>query len=64
MVILLAVVLQSVLGPRFVDVKKVPGAVMPSQAPGGDYPLGTDSQGCDMLAVMVVAIPQTPGGLG
>jgi len=60
LVILLAVVLVSVLGPQFVDVKKaLVGAVMPSQAPGGDYPLGTDSQGRDMLAVMVVAIPQT-----
>lgn len=59
-VILGLVVLVSILGPLFVDVDKaLVGEVPPSLAPSAEYPLGTDSQGRDMLAVMVVAIPQT-----
>lgn len=59
-VILGVVVLASMLGPLFVDVDKaLVGEVPPSLAPTAEYPLGTDSQGRDMLAVMVVAIPQT-----
>lgn len=60
LLILLLVVLISVLGPLFVDVdKSLVGAVPPSLPPNADFVLGTDSQGRDMLAVMVVAIPQT-----
>jgi peptide/nickel transport system ATP-binding protein len=58
--ILLAVLLFGLLGPYFVDVDRaLVGEVPPSQSPTIDYPLGTDSQGRDVLAVMVVAIPQT-----
>jgi peptide/nickel transport system ATP-binding protein len=58
--ILAAVVTGSLLGPLFVDVSKAQvGSVPPSLAPEAGYPLGTDSQGRDMLAVMVVATPQT-----
>ena len=58
--ILMSVVLASLLGPLFVDIdKSLVGEVPPSLAPTAEYPLGTDSQGRDMLAVMVVAIPQT-----
>ncbi len=50
----------SVLAPLVVDVSKAQvGAVPPSLPPESAYPLGTDSQGRDMLAVMVVATPQT-----
>lgn len=60
LIILAGVLLFSLLGPRFVDVQRaLVGEVEPSKPPGGDYLLGTDSQGRDMLAVMVVAIPQT-----
>jgi peptide/nickel transport system permease protein len=59
-VILAAVVVLGVLGPFFVDVDQaLVGEVPPSQPPSSEYLLGTDSQGRDMLAVMVVAIPQT-----
>ncbi|HXF64080.1 MAG TPA: dipeptide/oligopeptide/nickel ABC transporter permease/ATP-binding protein [Caldilineaceae bacterium] len=58
--VLAAVVAGSALGPLFVDTSKSQvGAVPPSLAPTAEYPLGTDSQGRDMLAVMVVATPQT-----
>ena len=60
LLILAALALASVLGPYFVDVAKSQvGAVPPSLPPESMYPLGTDSQGRDMLAVMVVATPQT-----
>lgn len=60
LVILAIVLLIGLLGPYFVDVGNAQvGEVTPSQAPTRDYLLGTDSQGRDMLAVMVVAIPQT-----
>jgi len=58
--ILGAVVAFSMAGPAFVDVDKaLVGAVQPSQPPSSEFLLGTDSQGRDMLAVMVVATPQT-----
>jgi peptide/nickel transport system ATP-binding protein len=58
--ILTAVVLGSIVGPLVVDVDKAEvGAVPPSLSPTVEYPLGTDSQGRDMLAVMVIATPQT-----
>lgn len=60
LLILGCVVAFSVGGPLFVDVEKaLVGAVPPSQSPSPEFPLGTDSQGRDMLAVMVVATPQT-----
>ncbi len=60
LIILGCVVLFSVAGPLFVDVDlALVGAVQPSQSPSSEFPLGTDSQGRDMLAVMVVATPQT-----
>ncbi|MEZ4677661.1 MAG: ABC transporter permease subunit [Caldilineaceae bacterium] len=60
LLILAAVLLFSVGGPYFVDVDlALVGAVQPSQPPSSEFLLGTDSQGRDMLAVMVVATPQT-----
>jgi len=58
--ILTIVVLVSLLGPLFVDMDlaKV-GEVPPSKPPSAEYLLGTDSQGRDMLAVLISAIPQT-----
>ncbi len=58
--ILTLVALLSIFGPVFVDVEKaLVGEVPPSLSPTAEYPLGTDSQGRDVLAVMVVATPQT-----
>jgi oligopeptide/dipeptide ABC transporter ATP-binding protein len=60
LVILLAVVLFGLLGPLFVDVETaLVASTPPSLAPTAEFPLGTDSQGRNMLAVMVVAVPQT-----
>jgi len=60
LVILAGVVILSLCGPLLVDVDKaLVGAVKPSQRPSNEFLLGTDSQGRDMLAVMVVAVPQT-----
>jgi len=59
-VILGLVVLISVLGPFFVDLDLAQvGEAPPSQPPSTEHLLGTDSQGRDMMAVLVVAIPQT-----
>lgn len=60
LLILAGVVIASLGGPFFVDVDKaLVGEVPPSQPPSSEFPLGTDSQGRDMLSVMVVAVPQT-----
>jgi peptide/nickel transport system ATP-binding protein len=60
LVILAAVMLFGLLGPFFVDVGNARvGEAPPSRAPNSEFLLGTDSQGRDMLAVMVVAVPQT-----
>jgi peptide/nickel transport system permease protein len=54
------VVCLALLGPRFVNARLAAvGAVKPSQAPSAQYLLGTDSQGRDMLTIMVLATPQT-----
>lgn len=59
-VILGSVILVSVVGPFFVDMGLAEVAeVPPSLPPSAEYILGTDSQGRDMVAVMVSAIPQT-----
>lgn len=50
----------SIIGPLFVDETLAQvGSVRPRQPPGGDFPLGTDAQGRDMLALMVHATPNT-----
>jgi peptide/nickel transport system permease protein len=59
-VMLSLVVLLAVAGPLFVNTKLANvGAVKPSQPPSAQYLLGTDSQGRDMLTVMVLGTPQT-----
>ena len=59
-IILLAIILFGVLGPYFYDTElaKV-GAVIPSQPPSREHPLGTDVQGSDVLAVLILGTPQT-----
>ncbi len=52
--------LLALAGPRFVNPRLAAvGAVRPSQPPSAQYLLGTDSQGRDMLTVMILATPQT-----
>ncbi len=58
--ILLSVALLSVIGPFVADETLAQvGAVRPRQPPGGDFPLGTDAQGRDMLALLIHATPAT-----
>ncbi len=50
----------SILGPLFVDVTNAePLSVSPEKPPSLTYPFGTDSQGRDLLAVMVAGTPLT-----
>ena len=50
----------SLLGPFFVDVSNAdPLSVAPQKPPSLTYPFGTDSQGRDLLAVMVAGTPLT-----
>jgi peptide/nickel transport system permease protein len=50
----------SIVGPLFVDVTNAePLSVSPEKPPSLAYPFGTDSQGRDLLAVMVAGTPLT-----
>ena len=58
--ILLFVVLFSLIGSFLVDARKANvGAVPPRRPPSAAYVLGTDSQGRDMLATLVLGTPKT-----
>ena len=60
LVLLLILLLFSVLGRFFVDVSNAdPLSVSPEKPPSWVYPFGTDSQGRDLLAVMVAGTPLT-----
>ena len=60
LVILSVVLLISVVGAWVVDPDEaIVGAVTPSLRPSAQHLLGTDSQGRDMLAIMVLGTPQT-----
>lgn len=53
-------VLVGLIGPLFVDVKNAqPMSVRPASPPSLQYPLGTDDQGRDLFAAMVVGLPLT-----
>jgi peptide/nickel transport system permease protein len=53
-------VLFVVLGHLLYDVNKYrPLSVLPGRPPSAEYPLGTDSQGRDILAVMIAGTPLT-----
>ena len=71
LLIVLSIILFGYAGPLFVDMDKTKvGAVKPAQSPSWDHPLGTNSLGKDMLAVLVAGTPQTlklgliAGGVG
>ena len=58
--LLLAICLFAWLGPWFIDVELAQiGAAAARQRPGAQYWLGTDVQGRDILAALVLATPQT-----
>jgi peptide/nickel transport system permease protein len=60
LVLLGALFLFVILGNLFYDVSKYrPLSVLPGRPPSADYPLGTDSQGRDLLAVMIAGTPLT-----
>ncbi|MDC9823057.1 ABC transporter permease [Devosia sp. ZB163] len=60
LVIITAVVLFGIIGPFFTDAANAQvGAVRPRRPPGGDYFLGTDSQGRDMWTLLIYATPNT-----
>jgi peptide/nickel transport system permease protein len=58
--LLFLLLLFSVIGPLFVDITNAePLSVSPEKPPSLRYPFGTDSQGRDLLAVMVAGTPLT-----
>jgi peptide/nickel transport system permease protein len=60
LLIVLAMLLIGVIGPLFVDTRQAqPMRAVPGQPPSARYPLGTDDQGRNLLAVMVVGLPLT-----
>jgi peptide/nickel transport system permease protein len=60
LVILLIVILFGAIGPHLVDPRNADVAsALPAQPPSSDDLLGTDSQGRDILSVLVVGTPQT-----
>jgi peptide/nickel transport system permease protein len=53
-------VLISLIGPLFISTKRAdPLSALPSLAPSGQYLLGTDDQGRELLAVLIVGLPAT-----
>ncbi|MCA9881438.1 MAG: ABC transporter permease [Anaerolineae bacterium] len=58
--LLVFLLLIGIAGPLFVDTEKArPISVPSNMPPSAEYPLGTDSGGRDILAVIVVGTPQT-----
>ncbi|MGH2460008.1 MAG: ABC transporter permease [Chloroflexota bacterium] len=58
--LILILVLIGLIGPLFVNVANAqPTSVLPDQPPSGDFPLGSDDQGRDLLAVLVAGLPLT-----
>lgn len=58
--LLLILLLFCVIGPFFIDTSNAqPLSVEANQPPSAQYPLGTDRQGRDILAVMVAGTPLT-----
>ncbi len=58
--ILLVIVLFSLIGPLFVNAHNAQvGAVLPRRPPSAQYFLGTDSQGRDVLTLLIYGTPNT-----
>jgi len=59
-ILLLGLISIGVIGPFFVDTAQAqPATVLPDQHPSRAYPIGTDDQGRNLLAVVVVGLPLT-----
>ncbi len=57
---ILSLLLISVIGPLFIHTKSAePLSALPALAPSREYPLGTDDQGRDLLATLIVGLPDT-----
>jgi peptide/nickel transport system permease protein len=60
LLLVLGLLALGIFGPQFVDVDEArPMAVMPDQPPSREFPLGTESQGRNMLALVIKGIPLT-----
>ncbi len=60
LILVLAVALIGPVGKQFVDPKEARvGSAMPDLPPSPEYPLGTDTVGRNMLAVIVSGTPLT-----
>ncbi|MFN8524534.1 MAG: ABC transporter permease [Chloroflexota bacterium] len=60
LVIIVGMILIGMVGPLFVDTRLAqPMRAVPGQPPSARYPLGTDDQGRNLLAVMVAGLPLT-----
>jgi peptide/nickel transport system permease protein len=60
LVLIALLLLVGIVGPVFVDTSNAePASVIPDEEPSIDYPMGTDDQGRDLLAVLVAGIPLT-----
>ncbi len=60
LVMLVALLALGTLGPLVIDTDKArPMSVLPDQPPSREFPFGTESQGRDMLALVVRGIPLT-----
>lgn len=58
--LLMVLALAGALAPWLVDTSLAEiGAARPRRPPGGAHPLGTDTQGRDVLAALLLALPQT-----
>jgi peptide/nickel transport system permease protein len=58
--IILLVVLLGLVGPLLIDTKLADvGAVTPAMPPSWEHPLGTEVQGRDVLALLILGTPQT-----
>lgn len=60
LLLILAIVLMSVIGPLFVERSAVNvGAAIPDQPPSREFPLGTDTVGRQILAIIIYGTPLT-----
>ena len=60
LLLLVSLMLMGLVGPILIDVEKArPISVPPNKPPSAEYPLGTDSGGREVLAVIVAGTPQT-----
>ena len=59
-ILLIGLVSIGIFGPLFVDTAQAqPATVLPDQHPSRAFPIGTDDQGRNLLAVVVVGLPLT-----